>query len=95
MNTRLIRSAALAIALAVTGTVALAEGDIYSRLYEMHMADAKKAGMMSKQEFLAMVAKVWDMKAGEMKLKGGKMDAAQIKELEKTLGRTLMAHSGG
>jgi ABC-type enterochelin transport system ATPase subunit len=45
--------------------------------------------MVSKEEFIAMVSKLWDMHSGEMKIKGGKMTLDQVKELEKILGRSL------
>lgn len=90
MNTaHLVRSAAVAIAVAATGTAAFAEGDIYSRLFEMKQMDRDKDGMVSKEEFLAMVAKLWDMHSLEIKIKGSKMTPEQIKELEKVLGRSL------
>lgn len=92
--TTLIRNLMLAIAVAAAGTAAFAEGDIYSRLFEMRQMDRDKDGMVSKAEFLAMVAKLWDMHSIEIKVKGGKMTAEQIKEIEKVLGRTLSDHGG-
>jgi Ca2+-binding EF-hand superfamily protein len=90
----LFRAAALALAMTAVGSAALADGDIYSRLFEMKQMDRNKDGMVSKDEFLAMVAKAWDMQAADMKVVGHKMTAEQIKELEKILGRTLSAQSG-
>ena len=90
----LVRSMAVAIAVAATGTAALAQGDIYSRLFEMKQMDSDKDGMVSKDEFLAMVAKLWDMHSLEVKIKGNKMTPEQTKELEKVLGRSLSANSG-
>lgn len=92
--TTLIRNLTLAIAVAAAGSAAFAEGDIYSRLFEMRQMDRDKDGMVSKAEFLAMVAKLWDMHSIEIKVKGGKMTAEQIKEIEKVLGRTLSDHGG-
>lgn len=83
------RSLALVAALFVTATAAQAEGDIYSRLMMMKEVDANKDGMISKEEYLQMVGKVWDMKADEMKAKSGMLTPAQLKELQKVLGRTL------
>ena len=62
---------------------------------DMKAMDANKDGMVSKQEFLAMMAKAWDMRMQEAKLKGSKMTAEQLKELEKILGRMLTTASGG
>jgi hypothetical protein len=90
----LFRAAAVALAMTAVGSAALADGDIYSRLFEMKQMDRNKDGMVSKDEFLAMVAKAWDMQAADMKVVGHKMTAEQIKELEKILGRTLSAQSG-
>jgi hypothetical protein len=83
------RSLALATTVLMTVTVAHAEGDIYSRLMMMKEMDANKDGMLSKQEYLDMATKIWDMKADEVKAKGGMLTPAQFKELQKILGRTL------
>lgn len=94
MNPRsLLRPLAVALALAGTSAVALAEGDIYSRLMEMRAMDRNHDGMVSKEEFLAMIAKAWDMHAQEMKVRNGKLTPEQLKELEKVLGRTLGAQA--
>ncbi len=93
-TTHIFRSAAIVVALLAGGTAANADGDIYTRLFEMNQMDKNKDGMVSKTEFMAMVSKVWDMQAAEMKVKGGKMSADQIKEIERVLGRTLGSRSG-
>ena len=61
----------------------------------MKQMDSNNDGMVSKDEFLAMVAKLWDMHSLEIKIKGNKMTPEQIKELEKVLGRTLSSVAGG
>lgn len=91
--TSLVRGATLALALATVGGAALAEGDIYSRLFEMRQMDRNKDGMVSKEEYLAMVSRAWDMKAAELKVKG-RMSPEQLRELEKILGRSVGAPSG-
>jgi len=94
MKTDLIlRGAIVALATTLAAPAAFADGDNYSRLFEMRQMDRDKDGMVSKDEFLAMVAKAWDMKAAEMKV-NGRMNPGQIKELEKILGRTLSSPSG-
>jgi len=92
--TNFTRSALVAIAVVAGSSAAFAQGDIYSRLFDMKAMDRNNDGMVSKQEFLDMMAKAWDMRMEEAKLKGSKMDAAQIKELEKILGRTLSGSAG-
>lgn len=95
MNTAtLIRSVTVALAVTLGGAAAHAQGDIYSRLFDMQQMDSNKDGMVSKDEFLAMVAKLWDMHTLEIKVKGKKMTPEQIKELEKVLGRSLGAQTG-
>lgn len=89
----LIRGATVALALATLGGVASAEGDIYSRLFEMREMDRNKDGMITKEEFLAMVSKAWDMKAAEMKVKGP-LTPDQLRDLQKVLGRSIGATSG-
>lgn len=89
----LIRAATVALALATLGGVASAEGDIYSRLFEMREMDRNKDGMITKEEFLAMVSKAWDMKAAEMKVKGP-LTPDQLRDLQKVLGRSIGATPG-
>lgn len=92
--TSLVRGATVALALATCGGATFAQGDIYSRLFEMRQMDRNKDGMVSKEEYLAMVAKAWDMKAAELKVKG-RMSPEQLRELEKVLGRSVGAPAGG
>lgn len=92
--TTLVRGATVALALTTCGGAASAQGDIYSRLFEMRQMDRNKDGMVSKEEYLAMVAKAWDMKAAELKVKG-RMSPEQLRELEKVLGRSAGAPAGG
>lgn len=95
MNTAtLVRSAAVALTVVLGSAAAHAQGDIYSRLFDMKQMDGNKDGMVSKDEFLAMVAKLWDMHTLEVKVKGNKMTPEQLKELEKVLGRSLGGQSG-
>lgn len=86
--TSLVRGATIALALLTGGGAAFADGDIYSRLFEMRQMDSNKDGMVSKAEFLAMAAKAWDMKAAEMKVKGP-LTEEQLRELMKVLGRSV------
>jgi hypothetical protein len=51
------------------------------------MMDGKKDGMVSKAEYLAMMSKVWDMKAKEMQLKGDKMSADEFMRFGKFFSR--------
>ena len=85
------RIALCAVALGTAGSSVFAEGDIYSRLMEMREMDKNKDGMISKEEFIDMVSKAWDMKVKEMSVRTDTLDPAHIKELEKTLGRVLSA----
>ena len=90
-----MKTRALALAVAVAATlsgfvvVAHAEGDIYSRLMTMRELDRAQSGMITKEAFLAMVSKLWDMKAEEMKAKNGMLTPQQLQELQKVLGRTV------
>lgn len=94
MNTlSLLRPLAVALALAGGSAGALADGDIYSRLMEMRAMDSDRDGMVSKEEFLAMIAKAWDTHTLEIKVRGGKMTPEQLRQLEKVLGRTLGAQA--
>ena len=74
-----------------------AEGtqDDFMLFFKMEMMDKNKDGMVSKAEFLAMVGKLWDMHTLEINIKGSKMTPEQLRELEKKLGRSIGAPSGG
>ena len=47
--------------------------------------DTNKDGMVSKDEFLAAMGKVFDMKAKEMGAKDGKIDAGQLEKLRNAM----------
>jgi hypothetical protein len=51
----------------------------------MKMMDKNKDGMVSKAEFLEMMGKVYDMKAKQMKSKGGVMSSVEFDEFAKYL----------
>ena len=87
----LTRIVVASVALGAVGSAAFAQGDIYSRLMEMREMDKNKDGMISKEEFLDMIGKAWDMKLEEMKVHTDTLSPEHIKELEKTLGRVLSA----
>ena len=90
---KITRSLALAvttIALLAGTTAARAEtmdDNSFSGMFKMAMMDADKDGMVSKAEFLAMMGKVWDMKAKEMAVKGDKMSGDEMKKLVTWLSR--------
>lgn len=52
-----------------------------NEMMSLKMMDTNKDGMVSKAEFLEMAGKVYDMKAKEMGAQGGKVNAAQLKEM--------------
>ena len=85
------RTLVIATALASATVIAHADGDIYSRLMTMKELQASKDGMVTKEKFLEMVGKMWDMKAQEMKAKDGMLSPQQLKELQKILGRSIGA----
>lgn len=49
----------------------------------MKMVDSNKDGMVSKAEFMDMMGKLYDAKAKQMKVKGGKMTSAEFDEVLK------------
>jgi hypothetical protein len=81
------------VAFGALAPAAFAQGDIYSRLMDMHEMDKNQDGMISKQEFLDMIGKAWDMKLEEMKVHGDTLSPEHLKDLEKTLGRVLSAQA--
>jgi hypothetical protein len=88
---QLLRTTLVASMLVLTGAAANAQGDIYSRLAQMHqkMMKTDASAMVSKEEYLGYVSTAWDMKADEMKAKDGKLTQAQLKDLEMALGRMV------
>lgn len=82
---------ALGLALSTVGTAAraqlVAEDSSFDGMMKMAMMDKNKDGMVSKAEYLAMMAKVWDMKAKEMKVKGDMMTPADFAALVGFLSR--------
>ena len=52
----------------------------FSGMARMERMDKNKDGMVSRAEFLEMMGKVYDMKAKEMKAKGGMMSSADLKQ---------------
>ena len=84
------RTLVVATALGTAAVIASAD-DIYSRLMTMRELQATKDGMVTKEKFLEMVGKMWDMKAQEMKSKDGMLSPQHLKELQQILGRTIGA----
>jgi len=56
-----------------------------SDMTKMPMMDTNKDGMVSKEEFLAAMGKVFDMKAKEMGAKDGKLDAGQLDKVRRAM----------
>jgi len=87
----LLSVVALGVALSTVGTLAraqnVAEDSSFDGMMKMAMIDKNKDKMVSKAEYLDMMAKVWDMKAKEMKVKGDMMTPADFEALVKFLSR--------
>ena len=79
LNT-LIAGTVLAIACAGAALPAMAGDDMNPNLF-VRMSDTDKDGMVSKDEMMKMVEKVW----AKMDKSGGKMDAKQIEAFLKEL----------
>jgi hypothetical protein len=76
----------LIVTLAAAGAVfpAFAETDAdasFSGMMAMSRIDKNKDGMVSKQEFMDTMGKIWDMKAKEMKAKDDKFDKVQMQQI--------------
>lgn len=82
---------ALGLALSTVGTMARAasnpEDMSFDGMMKMAMMDKNKDGMVSKAEYLEMMAKIWDMKAKEMKVKGDMMTPSDFAALVGFLSR--------
>jgi hypothetical protein len=74
------------LALALAGHVGIAAAQTaddmsFSGNFKMDRIDRNKDGMVSKAEFLEAMGKVWDMKMKEMKIKGDKASADEMKQI--------------
>jgi hypothetical protein len=79
---------ALAMAFASLAAHAQTSDDMsFAGMTKVEQVDTNKDGRVSKAEFLAAMGKVWDMKAKDMKVKGGKMKEADYMALAGFLSR--------
>ena len=87
---------ALAVSLMSAGPAlaAGAEGnhwETFLKLTAMKAIDKNSDGMVSKKEYMDMMAKAWDMNAGKMGAKGDRMTPEQFKQFQ----NYFMAGAGG
>lgn len=83
-SNRFITAVAVALALGAFGTAARAEAQdekSFAAFFKMEQVDKNKDHMVSKAEFLEMMGKMWDMKAKEMKVKGGLMNPTDFEQV--------------
>jgi hypothetical protein len=57
----------------------------YAEMMTIEMMDTNRDGMVSREEYLAAAAKMFDMAAEHMKAKGGKMSSLQLREFRSAL----------
>lgn len=57
----------------------------YAEMMKMELIDTNKDGVVSREEYLAAAAKMYDMAAEHMKSKDGKMTAQQLREFRSAL----------
>jgi hypothetical protein len=57
----------------------------YAEMMKMKMMDTDKDGLVSREEYLAAVAKAYDMAVEAMKVKDGRMNANHLKEFRTAL----------
>ena len=85
MSTKQIVTAlAATLMLGLTALPAMAETQAdmsFDGMTAMSRMDKNKDGMVSKQEFLDMMAAVWDEKTKKMKMKDGKMNGEDFKQI--------------
>ena len=87
MNFKLIACTTLLAASTLTAGTAFAQAPANAEYYPfaeimaMKMMDKNKDGMVSRKEFLDMMAMSWDMNAKKMGVKGDKMTPDQFKEI--------------
>jgi hypothetical protein len=57
----------------------------YAEMLTIEMADTNKDGVVSRDEFLAAAAKMYDMAVEHMKARDGKMTSLQLREFRSSL----------
>ena len=57
----------------------------YAEMMTVEMMDTNKDGMVSREEFLAAAAKMFDLAATHMKAKDGKMSSLQLRDFRSAL----------
>lgn len=87
---------ALALSLMSTGAAFAAGADggdweTFRTVMSMKMIDKNNDGMVSKQEFMDMMNKAWEMNAKKMNVKADMMTAEQYKQFQ----NYFMAGAGG
>ena len=86
MKTSMHRLLSTAALLAVTSTFAVhalaqdSRSEDRKRYFQMNMIDADKDGMVSRKEFLDMVAKTWDMHMADVARDAGAAKGAKAKD---------------
>jgi hypothetical protein len=81
---RLIAILSTALALGAFDTAAHAQTSddmTFAGIMKADKVDKNKDGMVSKAEFIAMMGKIWDMKAKEMKAKDDKINMQQYEQI--------------
>ena len=81
---RFIAIGATLLALGSFSTASLAqthEDMSFDGMVKMAMMDKNKDGMVSKQEFMDTMTKIWEMKAKQMKVKGDMMSPEDFKQI--------------
>ena len=57
----------------------------YAEMMKIEMMDTNKDGAVSREEYLAAAARMYDMAVEHMKLKDGKMSSLQLREFRSAL----------
>lgn len=57
----------------------------YAEMMQLEMMDTDKDGLVSREEFLAAAAKMFDMAAAHMKAKDAKLTSVQLREFRSAL----------
>jgi hypothetical protein len=57
----------------------------YAEMMKMEMMDTNQDGFVSREEFLAAAAKMYDMAAAHMKAKDSKLTSVQLREFRSAL----------
>lgn len=77
----LLAAALVTSAFAAPGWAQTAEDKSMTSMFKLERVDSNKDRMVSREEFLAQMGKVWDMKVKEMKIQRDRINEQEMQQI--------------